>query len=95
MVFLVDDLEARGLVERRRGETDRRSNALYLTAAGRAGLQRARTVARRNEQEISAALDPAARRELIRLLRAIAAEQGLSEEGLPIPIRGRPPRAAD
>jgi DNA-binding MarR family transcriptional regulator len=31
MVFLVDELEKRGLVERRRNPADRRSYALYLT----------------------------------------------------------------
>src|SRR6516225_1293561 len=31
MVFLVDELEQRGLVERRRNPADRRSYALYLT----------------------------------------------------------------
>ena len=33
MVFLVDELEGRGFVERRRNPADRRSYALYLTAA--------------------------------------------------------------
>ena len=32
MVGLVDDLEAQGLLERRRHPTDRRANALHLTA---------------------------------------------------------------
>ena len=33
---LVKDLEARGLIERTRGQTDKRFNALHLTAAGQA-----------------------------------------------------------
>ncbi len=48
MVFLVDELEQRGLVERRRNDADRRSYALYLTdarlgqaAPGPAGSRRA------------------------------------------------------
>ena len=40
MVFLVDELEQRGLVERRRNPADRRSYALYLTDQGRAKLAR-------------------------------------------------------
>ena len=39
MVKLIDGLEARGLVERRRNPDDRRSYALYPTAAGRAALE--------------------------------------------------------
>ena len=41
MVFLVDELEQRGLVERRRNPADRRSYALYLTEQGRAKLREA------------------------------------------------------
>ena len=40
MVELVDALEARGFVERRR-DTDRRLNALHVTAAGRDVLEKA------------------------------------------------------
>jgi len=39
---MVDALEARGLVERRRDPADRRSNALVVTASGREALERAR-----------------------------------------------------
>src|SRR5712691_5585054 len=42
MVFLVDELEKRGLVERRRNPADRRSHALYLTEPGREKLRQAR-----------------------------------------------------
>src|SRR3954469_14512859 len=41
VVEMVDALEARGLVERRRDPADRRSNALTVTAAGQAALERA------------------------------------------------------
>jgi DNA-binding MarR family transcriptional regulator len=34
MVATIDELEARGLVERRRHPSDRRAHALYLTEAG-------------------------------------------------------------
>ncbi|HVI99855.1 MAG TPA: MarR family winged helix-turn-helix transcriptional regulator [Sphingomonas sp.] len=37
-VAVVDDLEARGLAERRRSPTDRRRHALYVTAGGEALL---------------------------------------------------------
>ena len=39
MVEIVDALEARGLVERRRDTADRRLNALHVTAAGREVLE--------------------------------------------------------
>src|SRR5262249_61479552 len=40
MVFLTDELEQLGLVERRRNPADRRSHALYLTEAGTPTLAR-------------------------------------------------------
>ena len=44
MVFVVDELERLGLVERRRNPADRRSHALYLTGPGQAMLARVRAV---------------------------------------------------
>jgi DNA-binding MarR family transcriptional regulator len=41
VVELIDDLEARGVVERRRNPADRRSYALHLTAKGRPVQKRA------------------------------------------------------
>jgi DNA-binding MarR family transcriptional regulator len=41
VVSVVDRLEARGLVERRRANDDRRSNALHITAAGKRLLKQA------------------------------------------------------
>ena len=38
LVALIDELEGRGLVERRDSPTDRRSYALHLTGAGRKTL---------------------------------------------------------
>ena len=76
MVFLVDELEELGLVERRRNPADRRSHALYLTDAGRAMLARVRAVTAEHEAAIGAGLTGAQRRELIALLRQVA-EQGL------------------
>src|SRR5438093_8789076 len=40
VVALVDDLEAKGLVERRANPKDRRARALHLTAEGRQMLER-------------------------------------------------------
>jgi DNA-binding MarR family transcriptional regulator len=85
MVFLVDDLEKHGFVERRRNPVDRRSYALYLTAAGGEALRRAEAATRHHAAGIGSTLSAADRRQLTRLLRRVAAEQGISEQSLPGP----------
>jgi DNA-binding MarR family transcriptional regulator len=85
MVFLVDELEKQGLVERRRNPDDRRSYALYLTGQGRDKLREAQQASAGHEREIGASLTGAQRAELAVLLRQIAREQGISEESLPGP----------
>jgi DNA-binding MarR family transcriptional regulator len=72
MVGVLDQLEARGLVERRRG-ADRRTNALWLTRAGRTLLAQALRAIARHEQRISAKLTLSERRRLLSLLGKIAA----------------------
>src|SRR4051794_21780961 len=47
MVAVLDELERRGLAERRSAPADRRKRAIHLTAEGRAQLQRMRAVARK------------------------------------------------
>ena len=88
MVFLVDELEQRGLVERRRNATDRRSYELYLTAQGRDKLRQVRASGSRHQDELGASLTQAERIELTKLLRRLAAEQGITEHDFP----GIPPR---
>jgi DNA-binding MarR family transcriptional regulator len=83
MVFLVDELEKLGLIERRRNPDDRRSHALYLTEQGRAALDRVRAVSTEHEQRMSAGLTGAERSQLIALLRRVAAAQGLHPGSLP------------
>jgi DNA-binding MarR family transcriptional regulator len=77
MVGLVDELEHRGLVERRRHASDRRAHALYLTAAARELLVQAEAFVHQNDTELVTALDQAERRLLISLLRRMASERGL------------------
>ena len=90
MVFLVDELEQRGLVERRRNATDRRSYALYLTAQGRDKLRQVRASGSRHQDELGASLTSAERVQLTSLLRRLAAEQGITEHDFPgIPSRPR------
>lgn len=78
LVGMLDDLEARGLVERRDSPTDRRSYALYLTGAGREALERIRRVGQEHQDALCAALDHQEQSQLASLLARIAAEQGLT-----------------
>jgi DNA-binding MarR family transcriptional regulator len=73
MVAVVDVLERRGFVERRRDAGDRRAYALHATAAGRRALARATAVAERAEEEFLAPLPPRERERLKRLLRRLLA----------------------
>ena len=88
MVFLVDELEQRGLIERRRNAADRRSYALHLTAQGREKLREVRASGSRHQDEIGGSLIRDERVQLTSLLRKLAAEQGITESDFP----GIPPR---
>lgn len=78
MVALVDELEDRGLMERRTNPTDRRARALYLTEQGRQALREATTRAMEHERRICAPLGTGEREALIGMLQRIAAAQGLT-----------------
>jgi len=97
MVFLTDELEKLGLVERRRNPADRRSHALYLTEAGTAMLARVREVTRAHEAAITIGLGAAERDQLAALLQHLARDQGLAGQALPgaHPRHGPRPVAAD
>jgi DNA-binding MarR family transcriptional regulator len=71
MVGVLDQLESRGLIERRRGE-DRRTNGLWLTRAGRTLLARALRAIARHEARIAARLSATERRQLLELLGKIS-----------------------
>jgi DNA-binding MarR family transcriptional regulator len=77
MVALVDDLEQRGLAERRRDPGDRRAYSLYLTPKGRKLLARMQRMAQEHEAELLSGLDGSERSQLIGLLRRLAESQGL------------------
>ncbi len=95
MVALVDELESRGLVERRPDPDDRRVRALYLTRKGQAKLARGREIAQAHEEALTEGMAPADRDRLTRLLQKIVDEQtigrgvhpGLSEKS----AEGEPP----
>jgi DNA-binding MarR family transcriptional regulator len=71
MVKLVDGLEARGLVERRRNPDDRRSYALYPTGEGRRALTAMAPDMDRAEDALAANLSAAERARLIELLHTL------------------------
>ena len=76
MVGLLDDLEQRGLVERRRHPADRRAHAIHLTPAARTLLPQARAIADEHEDEVLAGLDAAERAQLIAVLQRLADRTG-------------------
>jgi DNA-binding MarR family transcriptional regulator len=72
MVAVLDELEARGLAERRADPADRRKRSIHLTDEGRTQLQRMRAVARKVGQQSFAALSDEERATLHQLLRKLA-----------------------
>jgi DNA-binding MarR family transcriptional regulator len=78
LVALVDQLESRGLIERRDNPEDRRSYALHLTEKGRVALQSIGRVAREHQKALLAALSIDEQRQLAQLLQRIADDQRLT-----------------
>lgn len=79
LVLLVDGLEERGLIERRRNPDDRRHHALYLTSAGGEFLKTdLGPAAAAHENDMCAALTAAEREQLNELLSRIAEQRGLT-----------------
>jgi DNA-binding MarR family transcriptional regulator len=78
LVAVLDELEGRGLVERRDSPTDRRSYALFITRAGREMLEQIGQISRTLQDALCASLDDAERAILAELLARIAAEQRLT-----------------
>jgi MarR family transcriptional regulator, lower aerobic nicotinate degradation pathway regulator len=72
MVAVIDELEERGLAERRPHPKDRRKRAVYLTPQGRRTLQRARTVAMETANSVFDPLDRKELETLTQLLRKLA-----------------------
>ncbi len=72
MVATIDELEAKGLVERRRHPNDRRAHALHLTAKGKQTLARGRQLAGSAQEELLAPLSAQEREQLHGMLLRLA-----------------------
>jgi DNA-binding MarR family transcriptional regulator len=72
LVGLLDTLEEKGLIERRRDPNDRRRHVVSLTPAGKQRLAEFRGIIRALEDEFLAALDDEQRAKLQELLLCIA-----------------------
>lgn len=72
LVGLLDELEDRGLVERRRDPADRRRHIVRLTPAGKRALAKLRALARQLDDDFLASLDEDERAQLHALLLRLA-----------------------
>jgi DNA-binding MarR family transcriptional regulator len=78
MVGMIDELEGKGILERRRSKEDRRNYELHLTPQGRQLLGQLGRIAAEHEESLCAALNKEERAQLRDLCRRIAEEQGLT-----------------
>jgi DNA-binding MarR family transcriptional regulator len=78
LVVLVDELEAKGLVERRDSREDRRVYALQLTAKGRRALDSVTRISLEHDDAICSSLSEGERKQLSELLQKIADDQKLT-----------------
>jgi DNA-binding MarR family transcriptional regulator len=72
LVHLLDSLEARKFVQRRRSKSDRRSHGLSLTPQGRSALARIKVMADEHEQHLAQKVGVRSRKTLLRLLSVFA-----------------------
>ncbi|HEY4024751.1 MAG TPA: MarR family winged helix-turn-helix transcriptional regulator [Pseudonocardiaceae bacterium] len=78
LVALLDGLERRGAIERRRNPDDRRLHALHLTEVGQELMRSVGRVAMAHGADLTAALDDSERAQLQRLLLRIAEDKKLA-----------------
>jgi DNA-binding MarR family transcriptional regulator len=78
LVAILDELESRGLVERKPNAGDRRQYALHLTVKGKDTFARIGQIARQHQNALCLSLTEGEREKLAELLQKIADEQGLT-----------------
>ena len=76
VVAALNDLSARGMVERTPDPADRRRNIVTITPAGRTHLRRLDQLLDKVQDELLAPLSPAERAQLVRLLTRILEHHG-------------------
>ena len=74
LVGLLDEMEEAGLVERRRDPEDRRRQVVVMTPAGKKTLVKVRAVAQQLDDDFLAPLTAEQRKQLQKLLLALAVE---------------------
>jgi DNA-binding MarR family transcriptional regulator len=79
LVGLLNDLEADGLIVRKRDPEDRRRHIVEVSKAGSARLEDAKQIAAAVEEELLAGLDAGQRAELLGLLAQVADSSGIFE----------------
>jgi DNA-binding MarR family transcriptional regulator len=80
MVGMVDEMEQRGLVERRRHPADRRAHAVHLLPAGRQLQAEAEALVSDFEAKLLGGLDTAEARTFISLLKRVSEHAGLHHD---------------
>ncbi|GAA1954849.1 MarR family transcriptional regulator [Catenulispora subtropica] len=83
MVALVDELEAKDLVERRRSPDDRRKNIVGLTAHGKKALAEGERLHKETEKAFLAELTPIESELFLRILKKLAADTAREADGEP------------
>ena len=78
LVGILDELQQRGLVERRPSDRDRRLYALHLTSDGQSALRRIGEAARDHHQALMAGLSADQQKQLTDLLEIILNNQNLT-----------------
>jgi DNA-binding MarR family transcriptional regulator len=94
MVAVIDELEAKGLAERRPLPDDRRVRAIYLTDEGARCLSRVRELAADLQRELFSPLDAEERSTLHELLRRLASGGAVVGEDPEPPPREATPQPA-
>ncbi len=74
MVGIIDDLEKKGLVERKEHPTDRRSHSVYLTAKAKEVLAKAHHLASSVEKQFLECLSVKEQKDLRQILRKLVVE---------------------